>query len=420
MKRNTVTNILKEFNSANDKVHYISKHNGHWNKPAWELRYGLLYHENNLIGKCNSILNVVINYYNTNEIEYRCIYRKGRNWWNVDKITNNYNLSKDSITNYESNIESIIEDLLFGIYYRTVSLKLKLENYLSRNKYARLKSLKLEYDLCKKALSRIRIDISHWCEKYSINFDGVYYYDRKFWWGEYVDYRYNYYNTYLKGDTNNIKNIILSQNLRRLLNAKIYYWDNCRKGIFKDKHIPFKKFLEIWKNPNNKIIFKKEVSNAIEKIKIEFEERERYKKNTVLQVLPLWIEKFRTREIDIIPYDISKYINEVFVRKDIDSTCIEFSNGWHMTIETFNEIISLITACVFNNITLSEKVCNNRNIKVGNTRVQEIDNSEFWSITLDIGRLSYMEMIKYCTDNHITVCNNKVSKYSILKKYSRV
>ena len=91
-----------------------------------------------------------------------------------------------------------------------------------------------------------------------------------------------------------------------------------------------------------------------------------------------------------------------------------------MTIETFNEIISLITACVFNNITLSEKVCNNRNIKVGNTRVQEIDNSEFWSITLDIGRLSYMEIIKYCTDNHITVYNNKVSKYSILKKYSRV
>lgn len=420
MKIKRVIDIENAFYSANDKVHYVSKHKCWFNTYAWELKYGLLYHEGKLIGKCNSELNIIIRYWKNHEIDYRYIYYKKYKWFNSYNAPDYYNLSQDSITNDKSDIKSIIEDLLFGVYYGTASIKLRLENYLSRNKYNTLKTYKLEYDLCKKALNHIRTNIPYWCKKYYIDFNGVYYYDRRFWWGEYIGYRYNHYNTWLKGDTNNIKNIMLSQNLRRLLNAKIYYWDNCRKGVFKDKHIPFKKFLEIWKNPNNKMIFKKEVSNAIEKIKIEFEERERYKKNTVLQALPLWIEKFRTSEIDTIPYDISKYVNEVFVRKDINSTCIEFSNGWHTTIETFNEIISLITACVFNNITLSEKVCNNRNIKVGNIRVQEIDNSEFWSITLDIGRLSYMEIIKYCTDNHITVYNNKVSKYSILKKYSRV
>ena len=254
MKRNTVTNILKEFYSANDKVHYISKHNGYWNKPAWELRYGLLYHNNNLIGKCNSELNVVIRYWKNNEIDYRYIYYKKYEWFNSYNDPDYYNLSQDSITNDKSDIKSIIEDLLFGIYYRTASIKLRLENYLSRNKYNTLKIYKLDYDLCKKALNHVRTNIPYWCKKYYIDFDGVYYYDRRFWWGEYIGYRYHHYNTWLKGDTNNIKNILLSQNLRRLLNAKIYYWDNCRNGVFKDKHIPFKKFLEIWKNPNNQML----------------------------------------------------------------------------------------------------------------------------------------------------------------------
>lgn len=419
MKRNTVTNILKEFNSVNDKVHYISKHNGYWNKPAWELRYGLLYNNNNLIGKCNSELNVVINYYNTNEIEYRPIYKKGRNWWNVDKIINNYNLSKDSITNYESDIESIIEDLLFGIYYRTVSLKLKLENYLSRNKYARLKSLKLEYDLCKKALSRIRIDISHWCEKYNINFNGVYYYDRRFYWGEYIGYRYNYYDTYLKGDTNNVKNILLSQNLRNLLNAKIYYWDNCRNGVLKDKHIPFKKFLEIWKNPNNKSIFKKEIEIKIEEVKRKLKEREEYKKQEVLKQLPNIIEKFRTYEIDYIDYNIRKYCNEDFVRNNKNNTSVEFSNGSFISKETFHRIIILFTTCINNNITISRKLCLKYGINISNIRIYEIDNSEYWSISFSNVKLSYMEVLKYCTDNHISLYNNRFSKKSIIKKYSR-
>lgn len=419
MKRNTVTNILKEFYSANDKVHYISKHNGYWNKPAWELRYGLLYHKNRLIGKCNSELNVIINYYNTNEIEYRYIYRKDRNWWNVDKITNNYSLSKDSITNYGSDIKSIIEDLLFGTYYRTVSLKLKLENYLSRNKYTRLKSLKLEYDLCRKTLSRIRIDITHWCEKYNINFDGVYYYDRKFWWGEYVGYRYNYYNTYLKGDTNNIKNILLSQNLRKLLNAKIYYWDNCRNGVLKNKHIPFKKFLEIWKNSNNKKILKEEVDIKIEEVKRKFKEKEEYKKQEVLKQLPNIIEKFRTHEINYIDYNIRKYCNEDFVRNDKNNIDVEFSNGSFISKETFHRIIILFTTCINNNITISRKLCLKYGINISNVMIYEIDNSEYWNISFGSVKLSYMEVLKYCTDNHISLYNNKLSKRSIIKKYSR-
>ena len=419
MKRNTVTNILKEFHSANDKVHYISKHNGYWNKPAWELRYGLLYHNNNLIGKCNFELNVVINYYGTNELEYRLIYRKCPNWLNVDKITNNYNLSKDSITNYGSDIKSIIDDLLFGTYYRTVSLKLKLENYLSRNKYARLKSLKFEYDLCKKALSRIRIDIVQWCEKYSINFDGVYYYDRKFWWGEYVGYRYNYYNTHLKGDTNNIKNVLLSQNLRKLLNAKIYYWDNCKNGALKNKHIPFKKFLEIWKNPNNKKILKEEIDIKIEEFKRKIKEQKKKKKQEVLRQLPNIIEKFRTYEINYIDYDISKYCNENFVRNDKNNISVEFSNGSFISKETFHKIIILFTTCINNNITISHKLCLKYGINISNVMIYEIDNSEYWSISFNSVKLSYMEVLKYCTDNHISLYNNKLSKRSIIKKYSR-
>lgn len=419
MKRNTVRNILKEFYLANDKVHYISKHNELWNKPAWELKYGVLYHENNLIGKCNSELNIVINYWNNNEIEYRYIYRKGRAWW-IDKIVNNYNLSKDSITNDKSDIKSIMEDLLFGIYYRTASIKLKLENYLNRNKYARLKTCKLEYDLCKKALSRIRINIIHWCKKYNIDFDGIYYYDRRFWWGEYIGYRYNNYFSHLKGDTNNIKNILLSQNLCKLLNAKIYYWDNCRNGVLKDRHIPFKKFLNIWKNPNNKKILKEEVDIKIENFKRKIQEREEFEKQEVLKELPKLVEKFRNYEINYIPYNISKYCNEVFIRNNKDGNNIEFSDGCSIDKTKFFKIISLFLLCLHNNITISKKVCDNRKINVDGCRIIEISNSEFWSVHCYFGNISIMEIQKYCNDNKLEFPIYKISKRSIIKKYSKV
>lgn len=420
MKRNTVTNILKEFYSANDKVHYISKHNGYWNKPAWELKYGVLYHENNIVGKCNSELNVVINYYKTNEIEYRYIYRKDRAWWNVDKIVNNYNLSKDSIINYESDIKSIIEDLLFGTYYRTVSLKLKLENYLTRNKYAQLKTLKLEYDICKKTLNHIRINIPYWCKKYNISFSGIYYYDRKFWWGEYVGYRYNYYTTYLKGDTNNIKNILLSQNLCKLLNAKIYYWNNCRNGVLKDRHIPFKKFLEIWKNPNNKKILKEEINIKIENFKRKIQEKEELEKNEALKELPKLVEKFRNYEINYISHTISQYGGEIFIRNSKDSNCIKLSNGYSIAKPTFFKIISLFLLCLHNNITISKKICYNRKINVDGYTIIEISNSEFWSISWYFGTISIMEIQKYCNDNKLEFPIYKISKRSIIKKYSKV
>lgn len=450
MKRANVIDIERAFKSANDKVHYISKHKDYWNRPAWELKYGVLYHEGSVVGKCNSELNIVIRYWTTCEIEYRYIYYKNPRWFKSNTNINYYNLSKDSITNYGSDIKSIIEDLLFGTYYRMVSLKLKLENYLNRNKYTNLKTLKLEYDLYRKTLSRIRINIVHWCKKYNIDFNGVYYYDRKFWWGEYIGYRYNYYNTYLKGDTNNIKNILLSRNLRNLLNAKIYYWDNCRNGVLKDKHIPFKKFLEIWKNPNNKKILKEEIENKIEEIKRKFEEKEERKKNKILQELPDLINKFRNYEIRTIHYEINKYCNEIFIRNHPNGEDIEFSNGGCSNKKTLRKLILLITTCFDNNITISERICRNRHIRVNNLHIREIDNSnicninlynnniynkyivninntilknltnsQFWNVYCYEGRISFMEIIKYCIDNNIELYSYIATKRSIIKEYSK-
>lgn len=419
MKRANVIDIETAFYSANDKVHYISKHHGYWNKPAWELKYGSLYHNNKLIGKCNSELNIVINFWENKEIDYRYIYNKTHHGFNPNKIEY-YNLSCDSIKNDKSDIKSIMEDLLFGIYYRTASIKLRLENYLSRNKYTHLKTLRLEYDLCKKVLSRIRINIVHWCKKYNINFDGICYYDRRFWWGEYVGYRYNNYFSHLKGDTNNIKNILLSQNLRKLLNAKIYYWDNCRNGALKDKHISFKKFLEIWKNPNNKKILKEEVNIKIENFKREIKEREELKKNEALKELPKLVEKFRNYEINYISHTISQYGGEVFMRNSKDGNRIEFSNGCSVDKTTFFKIISLFLLCLHNNITISKKICYNRKINVDDYAIIEISNSEFWSIYCYFGNISIMEIQKYCNDNKLEFPIYRTTKLTIIKRYSKV
>lgn len=417
----TVGEIFKQFNNLNDKVFIkASKYYGYFPQYdfgyRWVLKDGVLYHDGEIIGKCNSDLGIQINYYRTDSLTRNIFYDITYKDDNTKILT--FFLDRDFIFTSNSDIGIILLEILASSYCRVVADLNHLISETNKNRFANINYLYSCYKTNYSQLKYVKRFTSDVCMKHGLNRNQYVktYLNRKVYWCERNGNKISYNNINISTDTDNTKLLTLNKRIKSIVECKIFYWNNFRKGIYKDKKIPYKTILSQWQDP----IKRKELIETTQNdVKIDKQAKaERLKAQR-----DKYTQQFNNFEINVIPYSIMGW-RDVIIRYNEEKDIIECSKGYSINKSDFIEIAEFVKTCFYNNVTLSPTDCNVNNFKL--TDSIRINNVDVKKGDIEI-ILNYIGYIKLDVNNVYNIINKmniylaipKTNKREIIKKYSR-
>lgn len=418
----TITEILDLFYKRIDNISIHTKHTVENGKYGYELKNGILYCRDRIIGVCNKSIPFVVKLNDIEDYLYRPLVKlknqKIRGKINVDI----YNICRQNSEVLIANTYGMLTSLWNGVNQNLIVTRHILEKDVTNQRFADVRTHQIKYNNARKAWHSALKDILSICKAQGIDANNI------------INKAYTLYNTYVEykgfrkiyntfNTTINLKNnirITLSPKQNLIISGKILYWQTIRaKKVILPYCRNYTEFKKLWSNRTTrkelKSIIKIKFNEYLDNQKaIEEEKAKKYREE--LEVL---IQEFRNYKINNIPYQWRHYGTYAVMRYESTNGIIRLWNGIDIKLKDFIDFAHFFATCVQNNIQLNRKTCYNYKIQFGGYYIWEVQANDLWNVMWSGQCVTIMDVISICNRIGISLKEYKVTRKQLLSQFEK-
>lgn len=418
----TITEILDLFYKRIDNISIHTKHTVENGKYGYELKNGILYCRDRIIGVCNKSIPFVVKLNDIEDYLYRPLVKlknqKIRGKINVDI----YNICRQNSEVLIANTYGMLTSLWNGVNQNLIVTRHILEKDVTNQRFADVRTHQIKYNNARKAWRSALKDILSICKAQGIDANNI------------INKAYTLYNTYVEykgfrkiyntfNTTINLKNnirITLSPKQNLIISGKILYWQTIRaKKVILPYCRNYTEFKKLWSNRTTrkelKSIIKIKFNEYLDNQKaIEEEKAKKYREE--LEVL---IQEFRNYKINNIPYQWRHYGTYAVMRYESTNGIIRLWNGIDIKLKDFIDFAHFFATCVQNNIQLNRKTCYNYKIQFGGYYIWEVQANDLWNVMWSGQCVTIMDVISICNRIGISLKEYKVTRKQLLSQFEK-
>lgn len=418
----TITEILDLFYKRIDNISIHTKHTVENGKYGYELKNGILYCRDRIIGVCNKSIPFVVKLNDIEDYLYRPLVKlknqKIRGKINVDI----YNICRQNSEVLIANTYGMLTSLWNGVNQNLIVTRHILEKDVTNQRFADVRTHQIKYNNARKAWRSALKDILSICKAQGIDANNI------------INKAYTLYNTYVEykgfrkiyntfNTTINLKNnirITLSPKQNLIISGKILYWQTIRaKKVILPYCRNYTEFKKLWSNRTTR----KELKSII---KIKFNEYldnqkaiEEAKAKKYREELEVLIQEFRNYKISSIPYQWRQYGTYAVMRYESTNGIVRLWNDAVIKLKDFIDFAHFFATCVQNNIQLNRKTCYNYKIQFGGYYIWEVHANDLWNAMWGGQCITIMDVIIICNRIGISLEECKVTRKQLLSQFEK-
>lgn len=418
----TINEILDLFYNRVDDISIHTKHTVANGKYGYELKNGILYCRDRIIGVCNKLIPFVVKLNDIKDYLYRPLVKlknqKIRGINNIDI----YNICRQNSIIIYNDAYSILSTLWYGINQNLNVTRHILKQDITNQRFADVRTNQIKYNNARKAWRSALKDILSICKAQGIDANKI------------INKTYTLYNTYVEykgfrkiyntfNITINLKDnicITLSPKQNLIISGKILYWQTIRSKKVNTAYCKnYAEFKKLWNNT----ITRKQLKDVI---RIKFNEYldnqkaiEEAKAKKYREELEVLIQEFRNYKISSIPYQWRQYGTYAVMRYESTNMIVRLWNDAVIKLKDFTDFAHFFAACVQNNIQLNRKTCYNYKIQFGGYYIWEVQANDLWNAMWGGQCITIMDVISICNRIGISLKEYKITRKQLLSQFEK-